>query len=329
MDIQKELFEKLKPLIPKGKTLAEYIGDILYLSNDSVYRRLRCETQLTITELKAICDHFGLSADTLISLRKENQITCQVGRVGSSPLSFIAFLNGIHRELNSLKQYSDPKIIYSGKDIPLFYNMLFPKLFAFKYYMWMQVFAQSPEFMQKDFDPEIKDPEVLEAAHKVLGLYNSIPTVEIWNAENINSLLIQIEFYKHSKFFGDPGHINRLYDEVDELINHIEKQAEAGCKFLPEENPDIMPGTFSMFVNKVSLSDNIIWLKSGDRRMTYINYTVLNFISTGDYAFCVEVEKYLGNILRRSTQISLENMKMRTIYFNQQRQKVEQYRNNH
>jgi BetR domain len=328
MDIQKELFEKLRPLIPKNKTLAEYMAELLYLSNDSIYRRLRGETQVSLQELKTICQHFGLSANSLINLRRENQITCDVGRVGKSSNGFLDFLSGLNTELEKLKQYANPQIIYSGKDLPVFYNLMFPKLFAFKYYMWMQVFALNPDYIHKTFDPEIRDPELIDKAKKTISLFNSIPSTEIWNEENIHSLLLQIDFYKHSKYFSNTGEIMSLYDEVDELINHIEKQAETGCKFLPGQNPEFQPGSFNMCINKVSLSDNLTFVRSGDRCKTFISYTVLHFISSNDIGFCQEVEYYLHNIIRRSTQISQENIKMRSIYFNQQHQKVQQYREN-
>jgi transcriptional regulator with XRE-family HTH domain len=328
MDIQKQLFEKLRPLIPKNKTLAEYLADLLYLSNDSIYRRLRGETQVSLQELKTICQHFGLSADTLINLRKENQITCDVGQVGKSSNGFLDFLGGLNMELERLKQYANPMIIYSGKDLPFFYNLMFPKLFAFKYYMWMQVFALNPDYIHKNFEPEIRDPELIAKAKQTSSLFNSIPSIEIWNEENIHSLLLQIDFYKHSKYFSNSGEILSLYDEVDELIDHIEKQAQTGYKFLPGQNPEFQRGNFSMCINKVSLSDNLTWVRSGDRSKTFINYSVLNFISTNDIGFCQEVEKYLDNIIRRSTQISQENIKMRSIYFNQQHQKVQHYREN-
>lgn len=308
--------------------MAEYMGEILYLSNDSIYRRLRGETQLSLQELKTICQHFGLSADTLINLRRENQITCDVGKVGKSQNGFIDFLKGLNLELEKLNQFANPQIIYSGKDIPFFYNLMFPKLFAFKYHMWMQVFALNPDYIHKNFDPEIKDAELITAARKTLQVFNGVPSIEIWNEENINGILIQIDFYKNSKYFSSAAEIISLYDEVDELISHIEKQAETGYKFLPGQNPDFQQGNYSMLINKVSLSDNLIWVRSGDRCKTFINYTVLNFISTHDIGFCKEVETYLHNIIRRSTQISQENIKMRSIFFNHQHQKVQHYRGN-
>lgn len=328
MDIQRELFEKLKPLIPKKFTLAEYLGNLLFLSNDSIYRRLRGDTQLNMQELKTICEHFGITADNLIGLRNNNQITCDVGRVESSSGGFIDFLAGINRDLEFLQQSGNARVIHSVKDIPFFHSLVFPRLFAFKYYIWMQVFVLKPDFIHKTFEPEIKDPAILEAATKTISLYNSIHSIEIWNEDNINSLLLQIDFYKHSKYFASTREIELLYDELHELIDHIEKQAELGCKFLPGQNPDLKQSNFGMFINKVSIADNLIWVRANNISKVYINYTVLNFLATLDIGFCKEVEDYLYNLMKRSTQISQENIKMRSIFFNLQHQKIQEYKDN-
>jgi hypothetical protein len=327
MNLQKNIFEKLKPLVPAHKSMAEYFGDLLFLSNDSIYRRLRGETQLTLEEIQTICRHFHISADTLFDLRRDGQITCEVSRMGNSAPSFNGFMQGICHELEKLKQAPERHIIYSGKDVPFFYDLIYPQLFAFKYYLWMQVFAQSPDFMGKEFDPIIEDKELLATAKKAAMLYNEIPSTEIWNEENINALLFQIDFYKHSKYFGSTAQIISLYNELDDLLYHIEQQAENGCKFLPGENPEIKSGNYNLFFNQVSLSDNIILVKAGDRNKVFINYSVLNFLTSHDPAFCVETDAYLSNIIKRSSQISVENIKMRSIFFNNQHERVAYYRN--
>jgi hypothetical protein len=326
MKLQKEIFERLKQHLPAGKSMAEHVGNILFLSNDSVYRRLRGETLLSVEELQIICQSFGLSADSLLNLRKEDEITCRVGKMGKSLLSFSDFLGLLLEDLKKLNHFQDKKVIYCGKDIPLLYSIMFPRLFAFKYYVWMQVFAQSPEFSAKQFDPIISNPETKGLIDEIMREYKKAPSIEIWNEENFQSLLLQIDFYSHSKFFTNPDIINGLYDEVHELINHIEKQADLGCKLLPGEDERHRGAPYQMFLNQVSLSDNIILVKAGGKSKVYVNYTVINYLTTNDPGFCKEVEEYLENIIKRSAQISIENVKRRSMYFNLLHEKVENYR---
>jgi hypothetical protein len=246
--------------------------------------------------------------------------------MGASSTSFFDFINALMDDITFLRNAGKSHIIYSGKDVPFMYNILFPKLFAFKHYIWMQVFAQNPEFNDKAFDPDINNPELVQMANKISELYCEIPSTEIWNEENFNSLLIQIDFYRNSRLFSSADQIIALYDEVDELLFHLRRQAEAGTKFLPGENVELRQGNYKLFLNQISLSDNVILVKAGDSSRVYINYSAINHLSTRDHGFCTEVESYLDNIIRRSTQISLENIKMRSIYFNNQHEKVALFR---
>jgi hypothetical protein len=55
--IQNNFIELLKRSAPMHISLAEELSELLQISLDSVYRRLRCETDITLTETFAICKH--------------------------------------------------------------------------------------------------------------------------------------------------------------------------------------------------------------------------------------------------------------------------------
>ncbi|MEO6219835.1 MAG: hypothetical protein ABIO81_05365 [Ginsengibacter sp.] len=53
-DLQKELFISIKRALPSNISLVDAIGDLLKLSYDSVYRRIRGEKPVTLNELKIL-----------------------------------------------------------------------------------------------------------------------------------------------------------------------------------------------------------------------------------------------------------------------------------
>ena len=76
-----------------------------------------------------------------------------------------------------------------------------------------------------------------DMSNKIIQLYNKIPMTEIWNIESINTTLRQINFYYESGSFEKIEDVDLLYQKVEELINHIERQAELGVKFNLGEEP--------------------------------------------------------------------------------------------
>ena len=67
-ELQQQLFVYLKENTPPHLSLVDELCDLLDLSNDSVYRRIRGEKPITLTELKKICEHYHVSIDQLLQL---------------------------------------------------------------------------------------------------------------------------------------------------------------------------------------------------------------------------------------------------------------------
>jgi hypothetical protein len=65
INLQNYLFALIKNQLPVNISLVNKIAELLEISNDSAYRRLRCETLLNIGEVMLLCNHFKLSIDAL------------------------------------------------------------------------------------------------------------------------------------------------------------------------------------------------------------------------------------------------------------------------
>ena len=69
--VQESFLNKVKTALPANISLVEELADLLEVSNDSAYRRLRCETPLNIDEIAKICTHFKVSFETDIQPNSE------------------------------------------------------------------------------------------------------------------------------------------------------------------------------------------------------------------------------------------------------------------
>ncbi|MBA2329659.1 MAG: hypothetical protein H0V91_08575, partial [Flavisolibacter sp.] len=59
--IQDTLFQRIKEKLSPNQSLADVISEILFVSNDSAYRRIRGETPLVLEEAQLLCQHFDIS----------------------------------------------------------------------------------------------------------------------------------------------------------------------------------------------------------------------------------------------------------------------------
>jgi hypothetical protein len=191
----------------------------------------------------------------------------------------------------------------------------------------MKSILQHPDFIHRQFSIESLPPKVEQAGKKILELYNQIPSTEIWNTECINSIILQVDYYKEVGFIPPPM-IKEIYDALEETIDHIQMQAELGKKMFPKENPQHKPEIFSFFYNRITLGDNTILVKTENGSITFLNFEVLNYMFTSDTDFCGDTHNALQNLLRRSTMISQASEKQRNIFFNILRAKVRDRKKN-
>ena len=55
---QQLFFKHIKSLLPQHISLVDTIADVLEVSNDSAYRRIRNETEITLEEIKKLFERF-------------------------------------------------------------------------------------------------------------------------------------------------------------------------------------------------------------------------------------------------------------------------------
>jgi hypothetical protein len=311
---QEFLFQRIKEMLPPSVSLTDAVSEILHVSSDSAYRRIRNETPLVLQEAKDLCEHFHLSLDQVLSL-KSNSVLFENIRINNKQYSYKEWLTDLIGLVKTIDSFKQKEVIYLTKDVPVFHNFYYKPLIAFRFYFWMKTILQHPDYVTKAFDLNGVSPEIEALSMALTKCYTQIPSIEIWNTEGINSVISQIEFYKDSGLFSSAADIKAVYQAVEETILHLKNQVEYGCKFMPGENPQTKKLNFTFFYNRVVLGDNTILVTTDNIKTTYLNYDVLDYMVTRDETFCDQCMEDLNNLMRRATVISQTSEKQRNIFF--------------
>ena len=134
-DLQSNLFKVIKGSLPNHISLADKISDILNVSADSAYRRIRGEKPLTLDELKLICESFDTSLDQVLNL-KTDTLVFTAPEINSDFITIEDYLKGILRQVKYFNSFPQRRMSYLCKDAPVFYFYLFPEIAAFKTFFW-------------------------------------------------------------------------------------------------------------------------------------------------------------------------------------------------
>jgi hypothetical protein len=313
--IQDYLFRRIRERLEADASLADVVGELLNVSPDSAYRRIRGETPIVLEEAKILCDHFHIPLDGLLQW-KEQSVSFLITQLDNTDQGFDSYLESIYQNLQLLSGFRQKEIIYLTKDLAFFHNFCFRPLFAFHYFFWMKSMIQHPSFENRKFSMDVLPSKTERTGNQILQLYNSIPSTEIWNSECVNSIVSQIEYYREAGLFESEDDIALVYKALRDTIDHLRAQAEKGCKFLPGENPDMKKNNFSFFHNRMVLGDNTIMALYEGRKAVYLNYEVLNFMVTQDEPFCNSTYEKLRALMKSATILSNVSEKQRNMFFN-------------
>jgi hypothetical protein len=321
-EIQQQLFQQVKAALPGHVAVVDEVAELLQLSADSAYRRIRGEKMLTLDEMALLCRKYHLSIDSLLHLNGSS-IVFAGQQVDFNRFELEQHLQSILGQLQQLRSFDNCRMFYLAKDVPVFHYFHFSRLAAFKFYAWLKTILHNPVYSNKKFVlGEAVNDSWQQLSTKIINTYSSIPSEEIWSLETINSTIRQIEYCRDAMLFDSEETVQLLYGELLQLVNHIEEQAAAGCKFAPGSKNE-NGGEFKLYYNGAILGDNTILMQMGEGRKVYLNHAILNYINTGDEKFCRYTAGSLDTIIQKSALISKVGEKDRNKFFTILRNEVE------
>ncbi|HEY0739977.1 MAG TPA: helix-turn-helix transcriptional regulator [Chryseosolibacter sp.] len=312
--LQSIFLERVKARLPANVSFADELSELLNISKDSAYRRMRGETILSLGEAKILYDRYGISIDELFS-SDSNMVTFHRRVVTYDAYDLNKWQNSILKNLEHLAGFADKKLIFSAKDVPVFHYFRLPDLCRFKHFFWMKTLIGYPDYEKKKYTADAVPDSLVTTAQQVWKRYGSLPSSEIWNEEVIFDTLKQIEFYHECNFFENPKEAIALCDQLSALLNLVEAEAAQGVKEFG--------GEFLLYKNEILISDNSVFAKMGDTRCVYVNQNALNLLLTLQEPFCEQTEIYLNNLIAKSVLISKTAERERTRFFNNMKERID------
>jgi len=314
-ELQQQLFSYLKGSIPPHLSLIDELGELLDLSADSVYRRIRGEKPITLSELKTICEYYHLSLDQLLQLENDT-VAFRAPDLAKKNVPFIDVLRSMLRQLKYFNSFKQRHMLYLCKDMPIWQFYLFPELAAFKTFVWAKSINNEQAYEGKVFSlAEFPFNDCYEVGREIIQEYNNMPSIELWNEESINSTISQIRFYKDSGGFRSAKDVEFVINSFESTIDHLKLQAEKGVKFLPKDPEILYKQTVQVYVNEIVIGSNTILVELDENRISFIPYNVFNFILTREKRFNESVFDGFNILKSRSTLISGTGEKERNRFF--------------
>ncbi len=307
--IQLAFIEKIKLNLAPSKSMVNEIADLLAISSDSAYRRMRCETPLNIEEIDKMVKHFKVSFDMALHGAMDNIVSFSYLKVEGSKSNFTQWINNLLNHVKNIASVPSSHIIYAADDVPIWHHFANDEFACFKLFYWIKCIVNDKEFEHKKFDADMIDETVLQAAKQMLYYYKQIPSVEIWSEDTLNSTLKQIEYFWENDFFKNKEEALRMCNHVEKLIEVLKTQAQSSSKNL-DSNVN-----FTLFKSEVMIGNNSIVVNMPNNKIAFVSNNTFNMMSTSNPPFVAENEAWIKNLMQKSIQISGQSEKQRNQFF--------------
>jgi hypothetical protein len=323
--IQTCLFEQISKSLSSSVSLVDELSDVLGISIDSVYRRLKGETALNINEIGILCRKYNISLDSLFNL--EGDTVTFYFHAMNDEKQYTKYMATIINDLKVLSKNKDAKIVYAGEDIPLFYNFRSAAFAKFKLFYWMKSIMNFEAFQGLQYNSRLVPDEIIDLGQELFDLYAKIPSIEIWTEITPISLFKQIEFFWESGIFQSKDDALAICDEVKNEFSLLEKQAETGRKFDSKGNAASNENSYLLYWSEIEIGNNCILTEIEGIKTVYLSFNTFNKISTRNDHFCSEIDLWLKNLIKKSNLISGISEKQRHRFFKRLNDSLELTRN--
>jgi hypothetical protein len=316
MEMQMFFFKEIKDRLPFNVRLAEIVSEILNVSVDSAYRRIRCEKELTFNELTKLSAYFNISVDSIFNVKSNNIVFRYIPLDMSDVNDHYTYTDNVAAILETVSFAKDKEMRWMTLDIPIMHCTPFPELVLFKVYTWAQSVNKKGVITTYEKFVETLDKEhLLKHYNKLSENYNRIPSVEIWSENTINPVLHLLDYYSSS--FENKENLLHIARQLIQAIELIEKQSEKGFK-----DGDTQQIPFQLYISPTELPNDVSIMKHDGYITALIKLYTISSISTTNEYFCTEVENWIQNNMLKSLLISGASEKKRLSFFNQQKSKV-------
>ncbi len=314
INFQEKLNTILQKNTPANVSLAKEISELLDISLDSTYRRLRNETDYTLNEVAAISQHFDIPLEALNN-ELQSVVTFKVNILNNDMASYQQYLEHMMKNIDKLNQFDNAQVIFAAEDIPVFYHFSEPRLMRFKVIYWLKSLLNITDFQFSHFESITLPQEILDTAEKIYAGYEKLNSTEIWTTETTLSTLKQIKFYWDAGFFESVDTATGILDDLETMIRKLQRNSETGFKF--NKSGSMTPVQHRLFLSDVMIGTNCVFCKAAGFATSFISYSSFNFMQTTNSNFNEQNEQWLNNILSKSTLLSGVAEKQRNQFFKQ------------
>jgi len=310
---QVTLFTLIQKTLPQNLSLVNVISNLLDISHDAAYRRIRGDKSVNFEEAVFLCNHFNISLDSIAKVTNEKMIQCQYIPLDDLN-SYTLYLQDLASSIENVRMAPDGELIFTAVDIPIYNYCAYKELTFLKLFSWANS-AYGFTGNYNEFVTRFSSNELSRYFEQVSKNYLLCPSTEVWTDTTIDRILKMIFYHYEMGHLGNEDFPLLICEQLLDLLNTFYHWTETGVKGATET-------PFKFYVSDVDLSNTIVLFRENETANCDIKLFPINHFDVFDRRFCREAESWLHSAIQRSTLITGAAEKLKHKFFNGQRQKI-------
>ncbi|MDG4714751.1 hypothetical protein [Winogradskyella marincola] len=321
--MQSIFINHLKEKASSKTSFVEEVATILDIGYDAAYRRINQKTNLNLEEAVKLAKYYKISLNQLFEVGSQNTIITEKSPIIENESQLESYFTKSIENLIPLTKLKSASILYSAKDIPLFYTLKDSYITRYKIYVWLKLSNKEMTKNKISFDEFIKTipDSLLEKAFELGQTYNFINITEFWNDNTINGTLEQITYFYESQLLSKELALN-ICDDLTDIVNHIEEQTIKQSILNSKNN-----ASYNLYKSDLLTMSNIILVKTNYRKAFFVPYTVLEYLKVEHQPTCDVMDEFFKKQMTNSKLLVHSGEKDRTLFFNKMHRKIEKLKN--
>jgi len=326
--LQRQIFEIIESKSQKGSDLKDELAQLLNISKGAIYKRINCTTAISLSDLAILMKTYQISFDDLVNPNRQ-QVVFQFPQLEKKIVSFFEYTHTFKGAVDNFASLPNPQIYYATNELPFFYYFLDKNLTYFKFYIYAKTVWDLESYRERnlslqEFSEEYGVMGVLTESLKTY--YDVLPNIEFWNENVLNNTLNQITYFLQAGHFELPEEAFLLCDKLAEIMDHVEKMAELGKKFMLNQEPTENSPEFLMYYNEISHTNNMLLIENDLQSAIFTSYDNPNYIISTDPKLVEYTMKWFKSIQKSSLPISKDAERTRKTMFRKIHKRIDSTR---
>lgn len=292
---QVKFFEAIKTALPEYQNLAQSIAEVLEISTNEAYKKLKGTSTLSMPQIIKLSDSFGIPFSYQPS--QLPSVSFNYLYIDRETPNMLGYLQDLLKNLKSIQQRKDKHIMITTDDIPIFHFFKYPELTGFKLFFWA-------DNSSLKFDYSAISEEIIAVSKELNQIYLEIPSTEIWAKDTIHGTIDQVRYAFEAGHFSDKSLAEKIVEQIRYCLTDMNMYAISAKKTIDPNH------TFNWY-NCDVLGSLAYLIEFKESMLCYNRFNTFNYLKTDDQFYCMQTKDWMQGLIKKSVAFSGQGEKHR------------------